>query len=85
MRLRIHRNQPAIRICGTLLGIGFVLLGIYAILGAGFGGSVWALVEQSASDSFVSAWRRAYLREFPAREADARFLTTQPSAGARWL
>ena len=35
MRLRIHRNQPAIRICGTLLGIGFVLLGVYAILGAG--------------------------------------------------
>lgn len=35
MRLRIHRDQPAIRICGTLLGIGFVLLGMYSILGAG--------------------------------------------------
>ncbi|NIM74679.1 MAG: hypothetical protein GWN21_06670 [Gammaproteobacteria bacterium] len=35
MRLRIHRNQPAIRICGTLLGIGFVLLGLFSLLGAG--------------------------------------------------
>lgn len=35
MRLRIHRDQPAIRICGTLLGIGFVLLGVYSVLGAG--------------------------------------------------
>jgi hypothetical protein len=33
MGLHIYRNQPAIRVCGTLLGIGFVLLGVYSILG----------------------------------------------------
>ena len=37
MPLRIHRDQPVIRICGCLLGIGFVLLGAFSILGAGLG------------------------------------------------
>jgi hypothetical protein len=35
MLLRIHRDQPVMRICGTLLGIGFVLLGLFSALGAG--------------------------------------------------
>ena len=35
MSLRIHRDQPAMRICGTLLGIGFVLLGAFSALGTG--------------------------------------------------
>jgi hypothetical protein len=35
MPLRIHRDQPVMRICGTLLGIGFVLLGVFSALGAG--------------------------------------------------
>jgi len=35
MALRIHRDQPLIRICGSLLGIGFVLMGAFSILGAG--------------------------------------------------
>ena len=34
MPLRIHRDQPVIRICGCLLGIGFVLVGAFSILGA---------------------------------------------------
>ena len=34
MPLRIHRDQPIMRICGTLLGIGFVLLGAFSIAGA---------------------------------------------------
>lgn len=34
MTLRIHRDQPVTRICGCLLGIGFVLIGAYALLGA---------------------------------------------------
>ncbi len=35
MPLRIHRDQPVMRICVTLLGIGFVLLGVFSALGAG--------------------------------------------------
>jgi hypothetical protein len=34
MSLRIQRDQPVMRICGTLLGIGFVLLGTFSALGA---------------------------------------------------
>lgn len=34
MPLHIQRDQPITRICGTLLGIGFVLMGAFAILGA---------------------------------------------------
>ena len=33
MTLRIQRDQPLTRICGSLLGIGFMLIGAYAILG----------------------------------------------------
>lgn len=33
MSLRIHTDQPIMRICGTLLGVGFVLLGAYSVLG----------------------------------------------------
>lgn len=35
MALRIYRDQPVIRVLGTLLGIGFVLMGALVILGAG--------------------------------------------------
>jgi len=34
MRLRLHRNQLAIRVLGTLTGIGFLAVGAYAIFGA---------------------------------------------------
>jgi len=34
MALHIHRDQPVTRICGSLLGIGFILIGAYALLGA---------------------------------------------------
>jgi len=34
MPLRIHRDQPVIRLCGCLLGIAFVLIGAFSILGA---------------------------------------------------
>jgi hypothetical protein len=34
MSLRIRLDQPVMRICGTLLGVGFVILGAYAIIGS---------------------------------------------------
>jgi len=44
--------------------------------GAGFGGSVWALVAQRDADAFLSEWRGAYEREFPECAAGADFFTT---------
>ncbi len=43
--------------------------------GAGFGGSVWALVETAHAPAFLSNWAAAYQRAYPARaEAAAFFL-----------
>lgn len=53
--------------------------------GAGFGGSVWALVPRDGSEAFIGAWRAAYLRDFPQRAATCGFLTTPAAAGARTL
>ena len=52
--------------------------------GAGFGGSVWALVRAGEADQFAAAWRTAYQREFPAARPVDGF-TCRPSPGATRL
>ena len=47
--------------------------------GAGFGGSVWAMVPAAAGERFLAEWSAAYRAAFPDRAERARFLTT--SAG----
>ena len=44
--------------------------------GAGFGGSVWALVEQSRVDAFLAAWKIAYEEQFAEHADFARFFRT---------
>jgi galactokinase len=44
--------------------------------GAGFGGSVWAMVLKDHAPRFTSAWAERYARAFPHRSTNARFLTT---------
>ena len=44
--------------------------------GAGFGGSVWALVQDGDSDAFAHAWCDAYSRRFPESAAHAMFFPT---------
>jgi galactokinase len=44
--------------------------------GAGFGGSVWALIAAGEADAFRAAWRAAYIAEFPRHSADCTFFTT---------
>ena len=44
--MRIHRNQPVMRILGTLIGAGFLAMGAYAIFGAD--DSVPAFVKERA-------------------------------------
>jgi galactokinase len=53
--------------------------------GAGFGGSVWALVPDEAAGSFQQRWISAYLARFPERAADARFMQTSAGPGAERL
>jgi galactokinase len=44
--------------------------------GAGFGGSVWALVTRADPERFAEAWRASFRRQFPAAAARARFFET---------
>lgn len=49
--------------------------------GAGFGGSVWALVRRAEADDFMERWSKAYGEAFPARAARAEFFATRPGPG----
>jgi len=53
--------------------------------GAGFGGSVWALVERDRAGAFARDWRAAYDARFPVPAARARFFETSPGPCAMRL
>ena len=53
MGLRMHRDQPVIRVCGTLLGIGFVLMGVFSILGSAELGT--EIVQERATGFGITA------------------------------
>lgn len=42
--------------------------------GAGFGGSVWALVDRDEAETFTGRWLATYRQRFPARNAAATFV-----------
>ncbi len=44
--------------------------------GAGFGGSVWALIEASDASAFIAEWKRRYLAAFPRHADRADFFLT---------
>lgn len=47
--------------------------------GAGFGGSVYAIVERSDADGFLSEWRRVYRGRFEQHSRSSEFFLTRPS------
>jgi galactokinase len=51
--------------------------------GAGFGGSVWALVDERDLEQFEAAWSAAYRAQFPAAGATAMFFTTSAGPAAQ--
>ncbi len=53
--------------------------------GAGFGGSVWALVKTADAGGFATAWKQRYAAEFPETAARASTLVTQLGGPARRL
>jgi len=53
--------------------------------GAGFGGSVWALVESSRVESFRSSWSDAYNEAFPQPARRSEFFSTQAGPPATRL
>jgi galactokinase len=46
--------------------------------GAGFGGSAWALIEQSRGRAFLDQWQNAYADACPSVAARSRFFLTRP-------
>lgn len=53
--------------------------------GAGFGGSVWALVSAADAEVFAARWRDAYRSAFPEAAARSEFIVTRPGPGATSL
>lgn len=53
--------------------------------GAGFGGSVWAMVEKDRAAEFRDRWRQAYAENFAEEAARSEFFLTRPGrpAGVR--
>jgi galactokinase len=50
--------------------------------GAGFGGSVWAMIRAEDAEKFAARWREKYLRTHPSAAQRALFFTTRPSPPA---
>ncbi|HEX2474738.1 MAG TPA: galactokinase family protein [Lacipirellulaceae bacterium] len=50
--------------------------------GAGFGGSVWAIIDSDASARFLTDWQRQYENESPEAAARATFFVTRPGPPA---
>jgi galactokinase len=53
--------------------------------GAGFGGSVWALVATTEAASLVDRWRGAYGKAFPDAAARSTFFLSRPSDAAHYI
>jgi galactokinase len=53
--------------------------------GAGFGGSVWALVDTNDAERFEREWLAAYAAACPAAARRAKLIMTRPAAGATRL
>ena len=53
--------------------------------GAGFGGSVWALVADEGAADFLDRWRGSYLRAFPSHREAAQFFETRAGSAAARL
>jgi galactokinase len=49
--------------------------------GAGFGGSVWALISEGSAEEFLSQWFAGYEREFP-KQTTAAFFLSRPGPPA---
>jgi len=50
--------------------------------GAGFGGSVWAMIDSPHVGQFVESWKNAYAERFPDEAAAADFFITRPGQPA---
>ncbi|GAA4908580.1 galactokinase family protein [Tessaracoccus lubricantis] len=71
-----NRLQALARELGATASAGF---------GAGFGGSVWALVKTEGATAFADKWLAAYVAEYPKVAETASTIVTRPGGPARRL
>ncbi len=45
--------------------------------GAGYGGSVWAMVKKSEAEQFLKSWKTAYSQKYPEATGNAAFFLTE--------
>ena len=45
--------------------------------GAGFGGSVWAMIHEDRAEDFSTSWSKSYEEAFPNQAHDASFVITR--------
>jgi galactokinase len=78
---RLLRNQvpETIALARDARRLGAVAASAF---GAGFGGSVWALLPDAGAEVFCRRWEEAYRDQFPEAARGARFLFTRPGPGA---
>lgn len=50
--------------------------------GAGFGGSVWAMIPARQAEAFMARWRERYVRAHPVAAQRAQFFVTSPGVSA---
>ena len=77
----LHNQIPeTIALVRHALALGAVAASAF---GAGFGGSVWTLVDAARAGDFRRAWADAYRADFPVASAHAEFFETRagPPAG----
>jgi galactokinase len=51
--------------------------------GAGFGGSIFAVVPAEKAAQFMAAWSGEYAKRYPQHASEAAFFVTRPSSGIR--
>ena len=81
-RLLLNQVPETVALARTARALGAVAASAF---GAGFGGSVYALVRASETSDFLRQWAEQYATAFPHRVADASFFVTHAGPPATAL
>ena len=66
--------------CGRELGASAA-----SAFGAGFGGAVWAMIEEDKAEEFLKGWQRRYKSTYPDEGSESSFFLTRPGPAAMCL
>lgn len=77
-----NQIRETVALVSSALSLGVIAASAF---GAGFGGSVWAVVPIGDADVFRSCWERDYLRRFPSAGPAAEFFLTGAGPGKQAL